>query len=218
MQVARILLPLLSMIATSLIAPASFAQTSIAQAGYPPCSPPNPNEYLLLVISRTADVQARVRSVLPPNTDAAVCLYQTDIVTRVGHFATVESANAWSKYMTETLGLSAFVAKPSTLAATPPATNLAPAANASYNPQPMKAGYAVLVKYFNHPAIAGEVKQVLNQEVGLVAYEQRPFLLALQTTDATLAKATLQRLTDRGYAALIVESQQLVLLRSIVQY
>jgi hypothetical protein len=218
MQVARILVPLLSTIATNFVAAVSLAQSPIAQAGYLPCQPPSPNEYLLLVVSRTPDAQAKVRSVLPATADATVCLYRTDIVTRVGRFATVEAANAWSKYMTETLGFTSVVAKPAAVVATPPAINSAPGAQASYNPQPMGAGYAVLVNYFNHPAIAGEVKQLLNQEIGLVAYEQRPFLLALYTADANLAKTTLQRLSDRGYAALVVESQQLLLLRSVVQY
>ncbi len=220
MQVARILLPLLSTIATSFMIPASWASTAIAQAGYSPCQPPNPNESLLLVVSRTPDVQTRVRNLLPTNADATVCLYQTDVVTRIGRFATVEAANAWAKYMADNLGLSAVVVKPPVVAAPPPVINspLTPTAIASYNPQPMGVGYAVLVNYFNHPAIAGEVKQVLNQEVGLVAYDQRPFLLALYTSDATLAKTTMQRLSDRGYAALVVESQQLVLLRSVVQY
>jgi hypothetical protein len=208
---------ILSTIAATLVAPLSFAAPlTIAQAGYLPCQPPKPKEYLLLVISRTPDVQARVRSVLPANADATVCLYRTDIVTRVGSFATVEAANAWSKYMTETLRLQAFVTKPVATAATP--TNPPVVAGSGYNPQPLGAGYAVVVNYFNQPAIATEVKQLLNQEVGLVSYGQRPFLLALYTADPALANTTLQRLTDRGYTASVVDSRQLVLLRSVVQY
>jgi hypothetical protein len=224
MHVSRILLPLLSTIATSLGAAPSFGQAlTIAQAGYVPCQPPNLQEYLLLVVSRAPDVQTRVRSVLPTTAETTVCLYRTDVVTRIGNFTTIEAANAWSKYMTDSLGVTAYVVKPSAVTAAPPSprptsTLPIPTLTTGYNPQSLGTGYAVLVNYFNHPAIAGEIKQLLNQEVGLVSYGQRPFLLALYTADITTANATLKRLSDRGYAAQVVDSQQLMLLRSAVQY
>jgi hypothetical protein len=218
MQVSRILLPVLSAMMTAWIAPAGLTQTlprTIAQAGYPPCQPSAAKEYLLLVISRTPEVQAQVRSLLPTNAKPTVCLYRTDIVTRVGGFTSLDAATAWSKYLNENVGLQAFVIKPTGAASPPPAPQ---PPSTTYNPQRLTTGYVVLVNYFNQPEIATEVKQLLNQEVGLAAYGQRPFLVAMYTTDPTLANTALQKLTDRGYSALIVDGRQVMLLRSIVQY
>jgi hypothetical protein len=202
-------------------------------ASYATCQPPAPSEYLLLVVTRTPDSQTQVQQLLPPNTSVSTCSYLEDTVTRVGGFRTVERANAWAKYMTETTGLAAFVARPaevpqgSTPAATTPiakpqkpiipaSTAAKPTDSASYSPKPLGVGYAVLVDYQNQPEMAAKVRQLLGKEVGLVSYGQRPYLLAVYTADSNAANATLQRLSDRGFWATLVDSRRVILLRRAV--
>lgn len=198
------------------------------------CPPPQPSEFLLLVVTRTPDSQGQVRQLLPPNTAIATCNYLNDLVTRVGGFRTVERTNAWARYITETTGLAAYVVRPAEApaVATPPSPNPKPASPApnpspqatkpatpgtsGYNPKPLGPGYAVLVDYANQPEVATKVKQVLGKEVGLVAYGQSPFLLALYTTDSDAAYAALQTLSDRGFWATLVDSRRVVLLKQTV--
>jgi hypothetical protein len=97
---------------------------------------------------------------------------------------------------------------------TSPQTAVAPAVG--YNPQPLGEGYAVLVNYFNRPEVAADVQQVTAQSVGLVAYEQNPFLLAAHTPDSATANAVLQTLTQRGFTAIVVDSRRTVLLTPAV--
>ncbi|MEX0271525.1 hypothetical protein AB3R30_20550 [Leptolyngbyaceae cyanobacterium UHCC 1019] len=206
-------------------------------ASYAICQPPAPSEYLLLVVTRTPESQTQVQQLLPPNTSVNTCNYLDDTVTRVGGFRTVERANAWAKYMTETTGLAAFVARPaespqtsSTTAPTAPtaiapqkpapAPSTAPKPNglsqpndASYSPKPLGAGYAVLVDYQNQPEMAVKVRQILGKDVGLAAYGQRPYLLAVYTADSNAANAALQQLSDRGFWATLVDSRRVILLR-----
>lgn len=104
---------------------------------------------------------------------------------------------------------------------TQPAPTAAPAttptpASLPATPQPLGTGYAVLVRYFNHPEVAADVHQVTSQPVGLVAYEQFPFLLAAYTTDANAATAILKTLNDRGFTAFIVDSRRAILLTPAV--
>lgn len=104
-----------------------------------------------------------------------------------------------------------------------PATNstrstpAASSANPSYNPQPLGAGYAVLVNYFNRPELAASVRQVTSRDVGLVAFEQQPYLLATHTTDATVASTLLRTLSEQGLTAAIVDSRRTMLLAPAVK-
>lgn len=209
--------------------------------GYPACQPPNSGEFLLLVVSRTQDSQAQVQQLLPPNTSAIACTYLDDTVTRIGGFRTADRANAWARYITESTGLAAYVARPAEVSATPSAppppqvpqtapspapTSTAPPPKATttpssrsssaYAPKPLGAGYAVLVDYFNQPELAAQVQQALGTEVGLVSYGQRPYLLAIYTADSNAANAALQTLSDRGFWATLVDSRRVILLRQEV--
>ncbi|GAB4372914.1 MAG: hypothetical protein Kow00121_15670 [Elainellaceae cyanobacterium] len=112
---------------------------------------------------------------------------------------------------------------PEVAPATPEATPIpdaAPApntdANRSYNPQALGTGYAVLVYYFNRPEVAADVRQVTQQPVGLVSYEQRPFLLAAYTPDPAVAASVLQSLSDRGFTAVMVDGRRTILLTPAV--
>jgi hypothetical protein len=96
------------------------------KAAFPPCPPPQTNEYLLLVRGNTEAERNRVQDLLPSNTTVMVCDYLSDTVVRAGGFSNLENANAWAQYMTEVEGLQAFVARP---AATSPTTPIAPPPN-----------------------------------------------------------------------------------------
>lgn len=204
------------------VAQGAVAQT-LPAAPQAACQPPNAGEYLLLIVSKTPEVQAKIRTVLPNTANAIVCNYLEDVVTRVSGFSTAETANSWAQYLTETVGLQAFVARPAQAAApqpaaignAPEATKTA-AVSRGYNPQPLGAGYAVLVSYFNRPELAAEIQQTLAQTVGLVAYGQRPYLLAIYTTDQNVANSTLQKLSDRGFWAMVVDSRRVTLLKSAI--
>ncbi|MGA7936869.1 MAG: hypothetical protein WCA35_25155 [Kovacikia sp.] len=217
-----------------------------AQASYPSCQPPNPGEYLLLVVSKTPEVQDQVKRTLPPSTPSTVCTYIDSVVTRVSGFSNVDTANAWARYLSDSVGVSAFVARSSEVAsrqeappfpapaippaqtipaakpAQPPKTPVPTATSSSrnpngFNPKPLGAGYAVLVNYFNRPDLATQIRQLLSKEIGLVSYGQRPYLLATYTTDQNQAHVTLQKLTDRGFWAVVVDSRQVLLLRQAVK-
>ncbi|NJO42566.1 MAG: hypothetical protein HC769_11110 [Cyanobacteria bacterium CRU_2_1] len=102
-------------------------------------------------------------------------------------------------------------------AATPsPASDPSTAATNDYNPQSLGSGYAVLVSYFNRPEVATDVHQVTSQPVGLVSYEQQPFLLAAHTADAAAATSVLQTLSDRGFTVQIVDARRAILLTPAV--
>ncbi len=218
---------------TAQLPPAPAFDPPAAQTSYTACQPPNAGEYLLLVVSQTLESQEQVRQTLPPHTSAIVCNYLNDVVTRVSGFTTAETANAWAKYMKESVGLSAVVARPPELAVTAPIASRKPASPSvaattgvrspapasqgqAYNPQVLGAGYAVLVDYFSRPALALQVQQLVGKEIGLVSYRQRPYLLAVQTTDQNLANSTLQALTDRGLWAMVVDSRRVTLLRQSI--
>ena len=186
------------------------------------CQPPNSGEYLLLVVSKTPDVQDKLRKVLPTTTNTAVCRYLDDVVTRVSGFNTVEIASSWAQYLTETVGLQAFVARPTIVSPQTAAIAAPPSVGAStvtlkYNPQPLGAGYAVLVSYFNKPELATQLQQSLKKNVGLVSYGQRPYLLATYTTSQSTANSMLQSLSDRGFVVMVVDSRRVTLLKANVQ-
>ena len=81
-----------------------------------------------------------------------------------------------------------------------------------YTPQLLGEGYAVLVDYGNNPEVAKQLQQTLNQPVGLAVYEQRPFLLAVQSPDAEVATEVLQTLSNNRYGAFLVDSSEVVLI------
>jgi cell division septation protein DedD len=105
---------------------------------------------------------------------------------------------------------------PMTTAPMTTAPTAAATATGAYPAQPLGTGYAVLVDYFNRPETAIELQQLLSRQIGLVSYGQRPYLLAVYTTDAAVANSTLQSLSDRNFTALIIDSRRAVLLTPAV--
>jgi hypothetical protein len=200
--------PLAGSALLALIGLISFADYGLAQQTVSPCKPPQPDEYLLLVLSQTRESQEHIQRTLPPNSQTTVCQYLEDKVTRVAGFRRLEDANSWARYVKEIVGLSAFVVRPApaTLATNSP----------GYNPKPLGDGYAVLVDYFNQPEVAGQVQQLLGGKVGLASYGQRPYLLAVYTTSAREANSTLRQLS--GFWSMVVDSRRVTLLRPVVSF
>ncbi len=192
------------------------------------CQPPGAEEYLLLVLGRTADDQAKTFAALPAGSVANVCNYQNETVVRVNGFTTFETANAWAQYLSSKVGVQTFVARPGapqtpfpTAPAAPPVIPTAPASPtipsiSGYNPQVLGPGYAVLVNYYNRPEVATQLQQTLGKPVGLVAFGQRPYLLVTYTTDQNAATALLSQLSNQGYGVSLVDGRRVVLLKSEV--
>lgn len=86
-----------------------------------------------------------------------------------------------------------------------------------YNPQALSSGYAVLVNYNNRPDVAVQLGQVLNQDVGVAVYGERPYLFVIQTGEMSAANAVVKLLNDRGFLALRVEAKSVVLLRPVIK-
>ena len=191
-----------------------------AQPGFPPCEPPQPGESLLLVVTTTDENQQQVLDILPPQVTPTACQYLENIVLRVEGFPSINAAGNWAEYINRNFGLSAFVAVPpgesDESAVSQDSSTTAIAIDEPYNPQPLGSGYAVLVDYFNNPQVAAELQQVLQQTVGLVSYEQRPYLLAEFSPNQNTAKQVLQTLSDRGFWVFMVDASGVMVLRSEV--
>lgn len=183
-----------------------LANRAIAQST---CVPPGLGEYLLLIVTPTGVQQEQVKRSLPQNANTNVCRYLNNIVTRLGGFPNPVVANQAASYFQQRLGLPAYVIQPGVAAVPqlPPPNNPAPI-NPGFRPQPLGAGYAVLVDYANQPEQAASIQQALGRQVALVSYGQRPFLLAAYTTDQNAATSTLQTLSDRGFLAILVDSRR----------
>jgi len=182
-----------------------------AQKNIPVCQPPTAGEYLLLVVSPTQDNQTQLRRTLPTEIKTTTCRYLNDTVTRIGGFNKIDDANRWARYVNGIVGLSAIIT-------TRPVDAQQPRSQvASYNPQSLGMGYAVLVDYFNRPELATQLQQIVEGDIGFVSYGQRPYLLAVYTTNQKEAYNTLQKLNERGFSTYLVDSRKVLLLRSVVR-
>jgi hypothetical protein len=182
-----------------------------AQTTFPVCQPPNAGEYLLLVVSPTAENRQQLRSALPNEIKTTTCQYLSDTVTRIGGFSKIDDANRWARYINTIVGLSAIITtRPGEVAQQPTST-------VPFNPQRLGEGFAVLVDYFNRPELATSLQQAVGGNVGLASYGQKPYLLAVYTTNQQEAYNTLQKLNDRGFFAVLVDSRKVMLLRSVVR-
>ncbi|MCG6136480.1 MAG: hypothetical protein MET45_17860 [Nostoc sp. LLA-1] len=202
-----------------------------AQPNIPICQPPSPGEYLLLIVSPTVNSQTQLRKALPSEIPTITCQYLTDTVTRIGGFNRIDDANRWARYVHNIVGLSAIVATrpavtnavqsppstPTQTLAPAPALTPVPTQTISFNPQVLGDGYAVLVDYFNRPELANSVQQAVGGNIGFASYGQRPYLLAVHTGNQQEAYNTLQKLNERGFFAVLVDSSKVMLLRSAVR-
>lgn len=218
------------------IAPLLGLWPAIAQS-LPACQPPAQGEYLLLVSDDSDDVRSQLQQTLPPTADVTRCQYLELSVTRVGGFTDLETANTWAQYLSDIGGLATFVARPpaADAALLPPAETLpnnpaspeptptpssyaAPVVETTtippseYSPQLFGRGYVVLVDYVDDPSVVNLLQQTLARPVGLVSYGQRPYVLVSYTADGAIAANALQNLGDRGFSAMVVNSEEVVLL------
>ncbi|MEB3289304.1 MAG: hypothetical protein VKI82_05280 [Leptolyngbya sp.] len=205
-----------------------------AQGVFPACPPPQVNEYLLLVRGNNEAERNRVQDLLPSSSTVMVCNYLSDTVVRAGGFTSLENANAWAQYMTEVEGLQAFVARPATTGTMPPPPSTTPTpANptpasptpetpsvppaamvtpVAYAPQPLNAGFAVLVDYQYQPETARLIQRQVGQAVGLAVYRQRSYLLIAYSPNLEGAATTLSVLGGYGISGFIVDSNEVVML------
>ncbi|KST67293.1 hypothetical protein [Mastigocoleus testarum] len=186
--------------------------TTLATEKIPVCRGPRAGEYLLLVSSPTKDNRTQLRQVLPPRLKLNVCKYLSGTVTRIGGFARIDDANRWARYIRDSAGLNATIT-------TRPGNRVARTTTkkVSYKPRQLGEGFAVLVDYRNRPQIASSVRKLIKSDVGFVSYGQRPYLLAAYTNEQKEAYSTLQKLSDKGYFAIIADSRKVMLLRPAVR-
>ncbi|AUT00613.1 hypothetical protein CLI64_09525 [Nostoc sp. CENA543] len=187
--------------------------SATAQNPLPVCQPPTAGEYLLLVVSPTAENQKQLRNALPNEIKTTTCQYLKDTVTRIGGFRKIDDANRWARYIQTIVGLSAII---STRPGEAPQSPQQQPPQITYNPQILGEGFAVLVDYYNRPELANSVQQAMGSQVGLASYGQRHYLLAVYTTNQQEAYNALRKLNDRGFSAVLVDSRRVTLLRSTV--
>ncbi len=191
----------------------------IAQQNFANCQQPNVGEYLLLVLSPTPENQKQLRAALPTEQKTIVCKDNNQIVTRVGGFTNIDDAKRLARYIQNIVGLSATI----TTRATEPATQLPQTIpniqtpKITYNPKILGEGYAILVDYFNRPEMVSSLRKAVGGDVGFVSYGQRPYLLAVYTTNQKEAYNTLKNLSETGFVAILADGRKVVLLRSIVR-
>lgn len=213
-----------SVVSASSIAIFALTISGSSVQAQPTCQPPQSDEYLLLIVTKTPEQQETVRRSFPGNTNNIVCRYIDDTVTRVGGFRSSQIAGDWVKYIQDVVGLSAYVVRSPSASITQdlPVYNPQPTTNRengslAFNPQPLGPGYAVLVDYFNQPELAAQVRQVLGAQVGLASYGQRPFLFVAYTTDQNAATAAVKTLSDRGFWPMLVDSRRVTLISPAVR-
>ena len=190
--------------------------SAYAQRNAPTCQAPRTGEYLLLVVSPTSDNQTQLKRVLPAKIKTNTCKYLDDTVTRIGGFKKIDDANRWARYIKDSAGLSAIITTRPTGTPTPSQAGTQ-ATTVSYKPRNLGDGYAVLVDYYNRPQLASEVRKAVKGDVGFVAYGRRPYLLATYTSNRNEAYLSIEELSKRGFFAIIVDSQKVMLLRSVVE-
>ena len=221
MQILTILPSALLLAVTPLI---SNINPVIAQQNLTNCQPPNAGEYLLLVVSPTTENQKQLRSALPTELKTVTCKYNNQTVTRIGGFKNIDDANRWARYIQNIVGLSAIITTRATQQApqqapqqVPQTTPKVPNSKITYNPKILGEGYAILVDYFNRPEMVSSLQKSVEGDVGFVSYGQRPYLLAVYTTNQKEAYNTLQKLSESGFVAILADSRKVVLLRSTVR-
>ncbi|OCR01028.1 hypothetical protein BCD67_16755 [Oscillatoriales cyanobacterium USR001] len=173
----------------------------------PVCPPPQPGEYLLLIVTETPAQQERARRSLPPDVNSTFCRYLNLIVTRIGGFPNLLAVNDAAKRFQEMVGLPTYVVPPG-VAAPPPIPTPNPP---RVSPQTLGPGYAVLVDYLNQPQLANQIQQTLGRRLDLVSHGQRSYLLAAYTSDQSAAISTMRALSDRGFVAILVNSRQVII-------
>lgn len=199
------------------------ARTSLAQEM---CAAPKPGEYLLLIVTNTSEEQKLVQRTLPNDIKSEVCRYLSNLVIRVGGFNDQLVAEDWVAYLQDQVKLPAYVVKQEATPVSRPSPNSTPVVRETpptskpesrYSPQSLGSGYAVLVDYFNQPELAVQLRTLIGEDVGLVSYGQRPYLLVEYTTDSEKATATLKQLSSRGFWSMLVDSNRVTVISPAIK-
>lgn len=206
-------------------------RTSLAQET---CAAPKPGEYLLLIVSNTSEEQKLVQRTLPNDINSEVCRYLTNVVTRVGGFSDPLIAEDWATYLQDQVKLPAYVVKQEVTAIPRPSPSPSPSSSlgrtpivretppkpkkeSTSNPQALGSGYAVLVDYLNQPELAVQLLTLIGENLGLVSYGQRRYLLVEYTADSQRATATLNKLSNRGFWPILVDSNRVTVVSPTVK-
>ncbi len=179
-----------------------------AQTEIPSCQPPGVDQFILLVRETSRTDQEQLKRTLPQGVEISLCNYSNQEVIRLGNFSDIETADNWGSYIREITGLVTVIAASSQERET----------SLEFNPRPLDSGYGVLVNYFNETEVAVELRDLLNKEIGLVSYLARPYLLVLHTKSEREASQLLERLSQRGFWAVVVQSDRATLLTPVVSY
>ncbi|WP_157072171.1 hypothetical protein [Picosynechococcus sp. PCC 73109] len=94
---------------------------------------------------------------------------------------------------------------------TPPPATQGPT---NFRPQGLRGGFGVLVEYGGNLAIANQLQRLMGQNIGLVAYGGRGYLLAAHTADSARITELLNRLNQNGLGAIAVPADQVILLKA----
>ncbi|HSM81227.1 MAG TPA: hypothetical protein VLS96_06055 [Nodosilinea sp.] len=86
----------------------------------------------------------------------------------------------------------------------------------AYSPQPLGAGFAVLVDYQYQPESAIAIQRQIGQAVGLAVHRQRSYLLIAHSPSVEGAASTLTVLSTLNIPGFIVDSQEVVMLTPAV--
>jgi hypothetical protein len=168
-----------------------------------PCAPPAAGEFLLLVRRGDRAAEERLYDALPTGVSLDACDYVGEAVWRLSGFPSRAIADAWIEYLRDRAALEAY---PIEAGSAPP----------PFEPQAYREPYAVLVDYGDDPNVAIAVAQFLQRPLDLVSFGQRPYLLVGGGRDVRQAGDLIQQLSDRGFAALIADGRQVIVLRSPV--
>ena len=71
--------------------------------------------------------------------------------------------------------------------------------------------------YLNQPELAVQLRTLIGENLGLVSYGQRPYLLVEYTTDSEKATATLNKLSNRGFWPILVDSNRVTVISPTVK-
>lgn len=95
------------------------------------------------------------------------------------------------------------------------APTLAPGLSAAvFRPEGLTGkGFGILVDYGVNPAVATQLKVLLNQELSLVVYAAHGYLLVERTEDSGRVTALLNQLNQSNFSAIAVPLDQIILLK-----
>ncbi len=124
------------------------------------CQPPEPNEYLILVIAPEPSEQQAIFNLLPSGTSVSVCGYLGETVSRIGGYTTQEDANTWAQSISAQTGLKAYVTRPPKETTEPAPVELIPPPDTEPQESTETQSFSSPLPDFATPSTAGGFPQV----------------------------------------------------------